>query len=1282
MAPPKSATSTKDATKLAIVSSSSISPASRRVFDDHLLDFAAIQQRYSTSFNPACPLESHGLSASEAIKRLQENGPNVLTPPKKKSPIALYLECMGFFNTLLLVCGIAEFIVYGVSSDEGITVVLIVANLNASIEFFQLLASQKALEGFLNMIPASCQVIRDGEIVAIPANQLVLGDVVSFRMGAKVPADVYIIQSADLKVDNSSLTGESEPQERTVENTMQNPLEATNLAFFSTLAVEGEAVGVVIRTGDSTVLGQIAGEIRCILVLDIEGAQGAESNEYRVSAIIPVIRSTCGANFHVNRMGNFIASLATISITVAIIFFGIAIHKTGDVGFALNFAIGILVAFVPQGLPATITMLLTIAAKRMSAKNVLVKELRGVETLGAITLLATDKTGTLTRNQMTVTNFWCGGKLYSANPHNLPPDELQFNIEACGINEILHISAMCSRARFDQTDVIVENRTITGDATESGLLRFAGKKLLDIDQLGHKYQKVLEIPFNSENKWHLAIHQKAHKDGHLTLSMKGAPERVLRVCSYILIDNVAVELNENHKEDFMRSYEYLAGKGHRVIAFAQLLLPGSQYPKDTVFTKDPKNFPTTGLCFVGLASLEDPPKHGVREAVGHCRGAGIKIMMVTGDHPLTAEAVGRKINLMVTDTKELRAKKAGLSIDKVPERDIKAIVIHGEKIDSLTDGDWDLIFSKEEIIFARTSPKNKLQIVKRAQALGHIVGVTGDGVNDSPALKKADLGIAMNISGSDVSKEAASMILLDDNFASTVNGIREGRLIFANLKKSIQYLLSHVLPELLPFLLWAIVPLPSMINSQQLLVVDLGFELFAALSYAWEPAESEHIMKLEPRRPVTVESSERFVKRQAEIAEDCGMDPDSKEFHSRPLAQRIKDSIRMFFTPRSWKRKFSKVDGETLVDTNLMIYSYLQVGIIEFIGCTTAFFVVLYHNYNITPWDARNMMAMDANAFTRRATNSYTTAGGTLLTVDDQVKALAEGNSIFYFCLMIQQCFNLFASKCKLGLPMGKYMFANPKTFFSVLAGALFGAFIVYTPGVQTVFLTASVSPIFWLIGLGYGIFLVLFVAVRQVIIRTCKDGAKKDAAASEAADKLQKTTLELDILLRALEHTNTTAERLKSANGEQRNEIARLVSELDEKRADRIDVTADMARQYKCMQSEMMSKINALEAQVEDLKVKLAITQNASQEAAKEYLQIIATKDEVIEEQNVKMSYMSAEFESMLNETLAKMSRKLEIVSARWKENDNMQLSDGNSRKLADFHLHRLIAKHTQADE
>jgi sodium/potassium-transporting ATPase subunit alpha len=281
----------------------------------------------------------------------------------------------------------------------------------------------------------------------------------------------------------------------------------------------------------------------------------------------------------------------------------------------------------------------------------------------------------------------------------------------------------------------------------------------------------------------------------LMIYLKGAPERVLKLCSTFFDGKSAVPLTAEHEKKFDETYNFMASKGHRVLAFAALALPGDKYPVDYEFKKDPVNFPQSDLTFYGLVSLEDPPKHGVREAIGHCREAGIKVMMVTGDHPLTAEAIGRKINLMLQDTKATMAAKRGWEIEKVPESEVHAIVIHGEEIDTLTDEQWDNIFSKDEIIFARTSPKHKLQIVKHAQSLGHIVGVTGDGVNDSPALKKADLGIAMNESGSDVSKEAAAMILIDDNFASTVNGIEEGRLIFQNLKKSIQYTVTHTMPQ-------------------------------------------------------------------------------------------------------------------------------------------------------------------------------------------------------------------------------------------------------------------------------------------------------------------------------------------------------------------------------------------------------------------------------------------------------------------------------------------------------
>ncbi|KAG1087574.1 hypothetical protein G6F42_020557 [Rhizopus arrhizus] len=493
----------------------------------------------------------------------------------------------------------------------------------------------------------------------------------------------------------------------------------------------------------------------------------------------------------------------------------------------------------------------------MAARNVLVKDLQGVETLGAITLLATDKTGTLTRNQMTVTYVWT-----CLTMRNVMDKQNQTGpiLEEPGVRDMLNICTLNTKAKFDRVDVPVSQRQILGDATETGLVRFAGEQLgKQFDTLPDEYPKVFEIPFNSDNKWAMTIHEKKHANGSLTLYVKGAPERVLNLCDRILLeDGSSVPLSDEHRAAFQETYAYMAGQGHRVLAFAQDLLPENEYPSGFKFDKSAKNYPMSGMTFVALCSLEDPPKHGVREAIGKCREAGIKVMMVTGDHPLTAEAIGRKINLMVGDTKALAAQRLNRPEDEVPESEYNSIVIHGDTIDALTDDDWDVIFSKDEIIFARTSPKHKLEIVKRAQSMRHIVGVTGDGVNDAPALKKADLGIAMNISGSDVSKDAAAMILLDDNFASIVHGIEEGRLIFVNLKKSIQYTISHSMPEVIPNLLYVIVPLPLPLSAILILVIDLGFELFAALTFAWDKPESEGgLMKMPPRKPVNPDSIDR-----------------------------------------------------------------------------------------------------------------------------------------------------------------------------------------------------------------------------------------------------------------------------------------------------------------------------------------------------------------------------------------------------------------------------------------
>lgn len=1032
--------------------------------DEHLMPHLEVAERYKTRINREKPAESLGLTSQQAGQLLQEHGLNQLTPPKRRHPILKYLDCLSsLFNVLLILAGILEYILLGINYKDNFqntymgAILIAVALINAFIEFHQEQKSQALLKSFLNMIPAKCMCLRDGRLAQMEATSLVPGDVVFVRVGDKTPADILVFSASDCKVDNSSLTGESEPQERTKDNDMQNPLEASNIMFNSTLVVSGEAYGIVIRTGDGTMLGQIA-----------HLTAGEEKTRSPLA----------------HEIDNFVKLIATIAIVTAIIFFGIAFPVNNNrVSLAINFAISILVAWVPQGLPATVTMLLTIAAKRMAGQNVLVKDLQGVETLGAITLLATDKTGTLTRNQMTATNIWTCGELYDAASHAIS-ERAVVELDKPGVMDVLHISALCSRAKFDRTDVPVQQREILGDATESGLIYYAAERLGDFDGLAEKYPKVFELPFNSETKWNLTIHKKPHANGALTLYIKGAPERVWQLCNRVLTGSEGQYevLTDRYQAAYGETYEYMASRGHRVLGFAELFLPGDQYPEDFVFDKKLNNYPLGDFIFVGLASLQDPPKHGVREAIGRCRTAGVKVIMVTGDHPLTAEAIARKINLMVGETSTMIAKRTGRRPEDIADHEYKAIVIHGERIDSLTDTEWDQIFWKDEIIFARTSPKHKLEIVRRAQSMGHIVGVTGDGVNDSPALKKADLGIAMNKSGSDVSKEAASMILMDDNFSSTVRGIEEGRLIFVNLKKSIKYTISHITPEIIPTLLYVVVPIPLPLSAILILVVDLGFELIAALSFAWDPPETaEGLMKLPPRKPVTPETCNVFRRRalrrtHSRFDEEAGVVIPGGD---RSKMQKLFDKVRQFFTREYWSDRFENTGEEVLVDGPLLSWAYFEIGMIETIGCLVSFFVVL-NSRGISPYDSW-VMQKGAGA----PTYYWTSDAQPYKEIDGPTQAdiLAEAQSMYYWSIMTMQMFNLFACKTRLTLPFGKYMFANRATFYCIAAGASLAAFIIYTPGVEVVFGTSrSLLPLYWLIPMAFGCVLICYAMLRMAI--------------------------------------------------------------------------------------------------------------------------------------------------------------------------------------------------------
>ncbi|KAH9039417.1 aminophospholipid-transporting P-type ATPase [Lactarius hengduanensis] len=1036
---------------------------------EHSLPIHEVESLLSTSFNWTDPAQSRGLTTAEAEARLERDGPNALTPPKKKSAFQKYIDCLrSMFNIILIISGILEYILLGIDFHDNIQntylggILIGVAFLNAFIEFYQLQKSEAILASFLAMIPPSCRVLRDGTLSNIPAANLVKGDVVLLRVGDKTPADLLLFSATDLKVDNSSLTGESEPQERghVHKGSSGRPVEAENLAFNSTLVVNGEAWGVVVRTGDHTLIGQIA------------RLTGGETGNQSPLAV---------------EISRFVIMVSAIAIVFAVVFLvvGVTTVYKGKATQTFTFAVSILVAFVPEGLPSTVTLLLSIAAKRMAAQNVLVKDLQGVETLGGfsylifdlahrmfqLTLLATDKTGTLTRNQMTVTNLWNCDKMFSAfQSNNDEQDTPDFSLDAPGMGELVATAALNSRIKFDRTDVPFSNREIMGDATETGLTRFAGRSLPDYVAYLGEFPKVFEVPFNSMNKWALVIVNKPHEDGGLTSYIKGAPERVLAKSTTYLKDGKVVPIDDTFRESYDAAYNYMASRGHRVIGCAHYLLPGDRYPTDFAFSKKDMNYPDSEYCFLGLISLEDPPKHGVREAIGTLRLAGIKVMMVTGDHPKTAEAIARKINLMIGDTKETLSAKTGRPVEEIYEDEITAVVVHGDGIDSLEGWQWDLIFSKEEIVFARTSPQHKLEIVKRAQSLGHIVGVTGDGVNDSPALKRADLGIAMNISGSDVSKEAANMILLDDNFASTVKGVQEGRQIFVNLKRSIQYTISHTTPEVIPQLLYVIVPVPLPLSAILILVIDLGFELLVALSFAWDqPETQDSLMRMPPRKPVSERSimnrKRRALRRSITLA----------------LARKLKAP----FTRQFWEDHFEPSDDETLVDGRVLSYAYLEVGVIETIGSLLAYFLV-FHKKGFSPSDLKKAQKDGGESrYFKKHSPDFINYKGQSLNGDQQVEALAQAQSIVYLSIFFTQCFNVFAVKARFNMPFGKAVVGNKYNFIGIFAGGAFVMFLVYTPPFHSVFGGShKLLPLYWLIPIAFGCLTLVWSSIRVVLAR------------------------------------------------------------------------------------------------------------------------------------------------------------------------------------------------------
>jgi len=779
-----------------------------------------------------------GLTAKQAADYLARDGPNALTPPKTTPEwIKFCKNLFGGFSTLLWIGAILCFFSYALESSgnenpnpDNLYLGIVLAGvviITGCFQYYQESKSSKIMESFKNMIPQQALVIRDGQKQQIVAMNLVLGDVVEVKGGDRIPADLRIIDCNNMKVDNSSLTGESEPQSRGTECTNDNPIETKNVAFFSTNCVEGSARGVVIKCGDDTVMGRIASL-----------ASGLEVGD------TPIARE----------IEHFIHIITGVAVFLGVTFFIISLCLHYTPLEAVVFLIGIIVANVPEGLLATVTVCLTLTAKRMAKKNCLVKNLEAVETLGSTSTICSDKTGTLTQNRMTVAHMWFDNQIVAADTTE-DQSGASYDTSSDTWIALSRIATICNRASFlkGQESVPVLKRQTAGDASESALLKCVELSLGDVENRRLRNPKIVEIPFNSMNKYQVSIHETEDpKDKRYLLVMKGAPERILDRCNKIMSNGKIHDMTQEWKDDFETAYMDLGGRGERVLGFCHEYLDETAFPPGFEFDTEDINFPLENLTFIGLMAMIDPPRAAVPDAVGKCRSAGIKVIMVTGDHPITAKAIAKGVGIISegNDTVEDIAARLNIPVDQVDKSQAKAAVVHGSSLRNMPEDELDAIVRDHtEIVFARTSPQQKLIIVESCQRQGAIVAVTGDGVNDSPALKRADIGVAMGIAGSDVSKQAADMILLDDNFASIVTGVEEGRLIFDNLKKSIAYTLTSNIPEITPFLFFIMFNIPLPLGTVTILCIDLGTDLLPAISLAYEQAESD-IMKRQPRDPV------------------------------------------------------------------------------------------------------------------------------------------------------------------------------------------------------------------------------------------------------------------------------------------------------------------------------------------------------------------------------------------------------------------------------------------------
>ena len=704
-----------------------------------------------------------GLSEEESIKRLKEYGPNIIRKKEAVSSLRIFLNQFKSFITWILI--IVTIISYFLDKYTDALLILIILVLNTIFGFSQEYKAEKAIAALKKSSSLNAWVVRNGIKKLISAELLVPGDIIIISEGNFIPADARLIEVFNLKTDESLLTGESVPVEKVIYAVNKESVsEQKNMIFSSTLCVYGKAKAIVTSTGMNTEVGKIAGNIQ-------------EIKETKT----PLIKK-------INELGRFI-SISVILIALVIFTVGSIYSKNVIEMFLVSISMAI--AAIPEGLPAVITITLALGVQRMAKNNVIIRRLPAVETLGSVNVIAVDKTGTITKNEMTVKSIYTERLMINVTGtgYDARGDFLYENkkINPESIKQILQIAYSCNDADIN---------SLQGDPTELALLVAAKKSNVYLK----KYQRVQEIPFSSENKFMATLNKINDRDVYF---VKGAPEKLLDMCSYMHVNGRTRWLGSKEKEKIMEMNDLMASKALRVLAFA--------YSKTNKFEN---------LVFTGLIGMIDPPREEVKSAIETCKKAGIKVIMITGDHKETAKAVAKQVG-------------------------INGRVITGDKLNELSNNQFNEIV--EEIsVYARIDPKDKLKIINALKLKGYIVAMTGDGVNDAPALKKSDIGISVE-SGTDVAKETSEMILKDNNFASIVKAVKEGRGIFENIKKFIYYILSCNIGELLTIVCSVFLGLPLILLPIQILWINLITDGLPALALGTEPIE-EGVMSQKPKR--------------------------------------------------------------------------------------------------------------------------------------------------------------------------------------------------------------------------------------------------------------------------------------------------------------------------------------------------------------------------------------------------------------------------------------------------